>query len=206
MKNIVLAVTIMLSTLGVGQSKFSATSNGDTGGTIFQHYDGCSSGQVQNSAVSTSSACGFTSPVALTSLHLGGKDYAGFNIGNVQFGTGLFLNGNFNTVALFDSADLSYVTVGTNGSCGQFKHDGVTCKPNGFVPNSATTFVGIFVGTVSWNSLPDGSHTLSGTVKGIVNNSGNSVFLSFVATTVPETHGEFQNGHERISTVSLKAL
>jgi len=125
---------------------------------------------------------------------------------SATFNLELFLNGNFNTVALFDSADLSYVTVGTNGSCGQFKHDGVTCKPNGFVPNSATTFVGIFVGTVSWNSLPDGSHTLSGTVKGIVNNSGNSVFLSFVATTVPETHGEFQNGHERISTVSLKAL
>lgn len=199
MKSIILALTVLLSTLGVAQSGFSATAGT---GFISTHYDTCSSGAVINSAISTSTSCGFTSPAVLTKVHLGGKDYAGFNIGNVQFGTGLFLNGDFNSVALLDSANISYVTVGTNGACGQFKADG-TCKPSGFVPNSSTTFVGVFVGTVSWNSLLNGTHTLSGVVRGIVSAKGSPVFLTFLATTVTESHTAFQNGHERIDTVTL---
>jgi len=202
---------ILFSTFGIAQSNFKAVSTGDTGGSISTHFDTCSSNEVINSAISTSTSCGFTSPAVLTNLHLGGKDYAinpdagVVNLGGVQFSTGLFLNGDLNGVALFDSANLSYVSIYANGSCGQFKNDGVTCKPNGFVPNGYI-FVGVFVGTISWNTLIDGSHTLSGTVMGVINNKGNPVFLSFVATTVPESHPAFQNGHERIGTVSLEAF
>lgn len=208
MKTLVFAVTLMLSTLGLTQSKFQATATGDNGGTIFQHHDTSSNGQVNNSAISTSSATGFTSPATVLSTHIGGKDYAinpdagVINIGQIQFGTGLFNNGDLSNVALFDSADLSYVTVTTNGSCGQFKTD-LSCKPNGFTPNGPV-FTGVFVGTISWNTLPDSSHMLSGTVMGVVNGKNNPVFLSFVATTVPENHSAFQNGQERINTVTIQ--
>lgn len=207
MKSLILAVVVLLSTLSFSQSSFVADASD---GTIFTHYD-TGSGQVINSAISTSSATGFTSPATLTHIHLGGKDYsinpnAGVvDLGNVQFGTGLFLNGSFDNVALLSSANLSYVIVGTNGSCGQFKPDD-TCKVNGFTPNTATAFVGVFVGTIAWNTLVDGSHTLSGTVLGVINNKGNPVFMSFVATTVPESHAAFQNGHERIATVNISSF
>jgi hypothetical protein len=208
MENFVLAAVVMFSTLSFAQGSFVADGDGTQGGSISTHLDQ-GQGAVINSAISTSTSTGFTSPAVLTHVHLGGKDYvtnpsAGVNnIGSVQFGTGLFLNGDLNSVALFDSANLSYVTVATNGSCGQFKPDD-TCKANGMTPNTATAFVGVFVGTISWNTLPDGSHVLAGTVLGIVNNKGNPVYMSFVATTLP---GSFSgNGHLRINTVNISSF
>jgi len=128
-------------------------------------------------------------------------DFGVVQFGQIQFGMGSFLSGALSDTALFD-VDQSYVTISSNGSCGQFKIDG-TCKVGGFLPNTATLFVGMFVGRISWSTNPDNSHVVEGTVRGFVNGGTTAVFLNFVATTAPDASPFTTNGHLPIVSVSL---
>lgn len=194
------------------QAGFQARADATTGGAISNHVT-CSGNTCMpvDSRISTSTNAvggnGLTSPAAVIFEHVNGRD---FNIspdngvllfGGFQFGTGSLLSGSLSSVALFD-VDQSYVTVGSNGSCGQFNLAG-TCKAGGFTPNTNTLFVGVFVGRISWSTNPDNSHVVEGTVRGFVNGGNTVVFLNFVATTVPDASPFTNNGHLPIVSISL---
>lgn len=194
------------------QQQFAATADGNmVAATISSHTD-CShtiSGQcpLVDTRVSTSSASGATSPAALIFLHYGGKDFNAspdnsvIQFGQIQFGTGSFLSGSLSSVALFD-VDQSYITIGTNGSCGEFKANG-TCKAGGFLPNTATLFVGVFVGRISWSTNADNTHVLMGTVRGTVNGNPTVVFLNLTANTAADANPFVGNGYLPITTVTI---
>lgn len=202
-KAIILLVALFAAATSYGQQfKASAASSG----SLSNHYDYTTTPYTQiDSRISTSMPSGFTSPATLTTLHFEGKDYAGFNIGQVQFGTGSFLSGSLSDTALF-TADQSYVLVSANGSCGIFKADGVTCKNNGYTPNTATMFVGVFLGNISWQTLADNSHILKGVVKGIIDGKGDAKYMSFTATTVVDSNPFAGNGHLDLNTITIQAF
>lgn len=202
----ILAV-LFLTSITWGQAGFTAHADGSTGGSLSNHTICAISGCTPvDSRISTSMASGFTSPAVVTFFHVNGKDYAtnsdfgSVNLGQLQFGTGSLLSGDLSSIALFDS-DQSYVSIGGNGSCGQFKLDG-TCKVGGQVPNSATVFVGVFEGRITWETNADLSHLIKGTMKGSVLGSA-PVFLSFTCLTAPDSAPFLSNGHLQIQTVTV---
>lgn len=201
-KAIVLLVALFAAVTSYGQTfKASATT-----GSLATHFNYSTSPATQvDTRISTSTPSGFTSPAALTDLHFQGKDYAGVDIGGLQFGTGSFLSGSLTGTALF-KADQSYVVLGSNGSCGIFKADGFTCKNNGFTPNTATMFVGVFEGIISWQTLADNTHVIRGVVKGLIDGKGAAVYLSFTATTVADPDPFTGNGHLNLATITLQAF
>jgi hypothetical protein len=203
----ILALTslLFLTALTHAQAGFQATANS---GSLSNHQD-CSTTPctVVDTRISTSSASGFTSPAQVTFVHFSGKDFNAspdngvIEFGQFQLGTGSFLSGSLASTALFD-VDQSYVTIGTNGSCGQFNAAG-TCKPGGFLPNTATMFVGVFVGRISWSTNADNSHVLMGTVRGFVNGGTTQVFLNLTATTAADSNPFASNGWLNIATVTI---
>jgi len=208
MKNLLISVILFLAVRAGAQQNFQATANS----AILSNH-------AADTRVSTTTDSGFISPATLTFVHVQGKDFninpdLGVNgLGNVQFGTGSFLSGSLSGTALFD-VDQSFVIVGTNGYCGQFNAMGV-CKPGGFVPNSTSTFVGVFEGTVTWQTcvgglpvsqcagVPDNAHVIKGTVKGLVLGAGPNVFLSFTAVTAPDTNPFVGNGHLNVVSIQI---
>lgn len=235
-----------------------------TGGVLFQHHDQSHDGNgnltsINNEAISTSSATGFTSPVVVNSGTFRNKAYCdttgvlcpvGTNLGQLQIGTGLPTNSQFNVPQnttyfpdIFDTVSAncpgsppllfptnapcgSYVFVATNGACAKFKTDptyGILVSncpgASGRVTNdwcasdgsSPCTFIGRFkTGTlISFQTQPDGTSVLSGTVSGLIPFPGKAnnyyqVSCSFNLITAPD-FASWTNGHESVQLVTINS-
>ncbi len=192
------------------QAGFIARANGDTAGQLSNHTICGGTGCVVDNRISTSTSTGFTSPASVDFLHFSGKDFTTSPdngvviLGSFQFGTGSFLSGDLANTALFD-VDQSYVSVGTNGQCGAFTNTG-HCKVGFTLPNTATMFVGVFEGRVTWETNLDNSHVIKGTVKGFVNGGTTAVFLGFTCQTAPDPAPFMSNGHLPIVSIDLEAF
>lgn len=210
-KLLVLLFGLFTATVGNAQQNFRAVG---TGASISTHFNYGTTPYTQlDTKISTSTnpvgGNGLTSPAMVVAIHVNGKDYAinpdagvvGFG-GSFQFGTGSLLSGNVADTAVFGN-DGSYVTIGSNGACGIFKAD-LTCKNNGFTPNTATLFVGVFVGHISWATQLDGTHVIKGTVYGIPMGNGQAVYLSFTAVTAADPAPFVGNGHLNVTTVTVE--
>lgn len=197
-----LLAVLVLSIASFGQANFQASTNQAIGGTVFTHTTCGGSGCMLDSRISTSSTTGFTSPAAVNFFHFQGKDFntspdnGVILLGRFQFGTGSLISGDLNTTAVFGS-DQSYVVIDSNGSCGAFTMSG-NCKVGFTAPNTATMFVGIFLGNVTLITNLDGSKTLQGVVRGTVNGGSQTVDLNFTAQT-----GQLLNGQLAITSASV---
>ena len=197
------ALLLLLSSFATGQAAFRA--NG-AGGMLSNHYNYSTTPFTQiDSRISTSTASGFTSPATVIFEHVGGLDYAitpdrgVVDLGRIRLGTGSFLSGSLSGAALF-GVDQSFVIVDSNGSCGAFNPDG-TC--NRFTPNTASLFVGVFTGQISWSTNADHTHVRNGTVQGTVNGGSTVITRNLTATTAADANPFVANGHLNITTVTL---
>lgn len=202
MKNkvITLLFALFASIVSYGQN-FSVSSSG---GSLANHTICGGTGCIVDARISTTTTTGFDSPSIITNTHFQGRDFADYNLGDVDFSTGSFQAGDLAGTALY-KADGSYVRMSANGRCGIYRPDGL-CRSYGFVPNTNTFFIGVFEGLVTWQTLADKSHIIKGTVKGIINGKGGAVYLSFTATTEPDAAPFTRNGHLDIATINLRAF
>ena len=113
---------------------------------------------------------------------LGGKNFAGLNLGRLTFTTGALSSGSITTGATFAAGGSFTITL--NGSL-----------PG--LPN-ATIFQGTFSSPVTWTKLGNGYFSLSGTISGLFN--GHKVNGAFVSITVP---GNLRNGKIGIGSVDV---
>lgn len=178
MKKLLLVLALTLVPSLVTAQNFRAIA---TDGSLSTHYDG-GSGAVMDSAISTSTSTGFTSPATVNEVTIGNQNYFGDNVGQLQVGTGLLLDGDPNTSAHFAAAG-SYITGGF--------HTGNT--PDSF-------FVGAFTSRVTWMQTNSGAHMLFGVATGKLN-GGNAHRYVVILISVP---GNFVgNGHLNISSLTV---
>ena len=206
MKTFLATLLFLLSSFAHAQAGFATNA---TGGNLWVHQD-CSTipcTQLDSRISTSSTPGGFSTPATVVFEHVLGKDFdinpnfGVLSLGSFRLGTGSFLSGSLTGTALFD-VDQSFVTISSNGNCGEFKVDG-SCQTGGFTPNTDTLFVGVFVGKISWFTNPDNSHVLQGTVMGFVNGGTTVVFRNLIATSVPDPNPFVNSGRLVMATVTI---